>query len=148
MADLNGFNASEIEPIRSYDPIPAGKYLAAITSSEIKPTKNGNGSYLQLAFTILEGEFVGRLVWTRLTLEHENATAVKIARANLAAICRAVGVLTPKDSVELHSLPLVIRVACKQRPDTGELVNEIKGYEPRVYAPPQQAQGGPPPWRR
>lgn len=147
MADLNGFNASEIEPIRSYDPIPAGKYLAAITSSEIKPTKNGNGSYLQLAFTILEGEFVGRLVWTRLTLEHENATAVKIARANLAAICRAVGVLTPKDSVELHNLPLVIRVACKQRADTGELVNEIKGYEPRVYTPPQ-IQSSSPPWRR
>ena len=148
MANLDGFNASEVEPIRSFDPLPAGKYLAAITSSEIKPTKRGDGNYLQLAFTILDGEFVGRLVWTRLTLEHENATAVKIARANLAAICKAVGVLTPKDSVELHNLPLIIRVACRQRADTGDLVNEIKGYEPRAYTPPQQAQVGPPPWRR
>ena len=37
------------------------------------------------------------------------ATAVKIARAELSAICRAVGVMAPNDSVELHDLPLVMR---------------------------------------
>ena len=46
MANLNGFNANEVEPNSSFEPIPAGKYLAAITASETKPTKSGNGSYL------------------------------------------------------------------------------------------------------
>ena len=42
MATLN-FNANEVEPSTGFDPIPAGKYQAVITDSEMKPTKTGNG---------------------------------------------------------------------------------------------------------
>ncbi|MCC7407458.1 MAG: DUF669 domain-containing protein, partial [Phycisphaeraceae bacterium] len=97
MANLNGFNAAEVEPNASFDPIPAGKYLAAITESEMKPTKNGSGNYLQLTFTIVEGEFRGRVLWARLNLNNPNATAVKIARSELSAVCHAVGVMQPRD---------------------------------------------------
>ncbi|RIK77249.1 MAG: hypothetical protein DCC68_17685, partial [Planctomycetota bacterium] len=54
MASLN-FNANEVEPASDFEPIPAGKYLAMITDSEMKPTKNGTGHYLQLTFQILDG---------------------------------------------------------------------------------------------
>jgi len=152
MASLNGFNANEVEPTTSFDPIPAGKYLAAITESEMKATKSGNGSYLQLTFTIIEGEYKNRVLWARLNLNNPNATAVKIARGELSAICRAVGVMQPKDSVELHNLPLVIAVKLKKREDTGELTNEIKGYEAKAAAAgqPQQAPAtdNTPPWKR
>ncbi len=152
MANLNGFNANEVEPTTSFDPIPAGKYLAAVTESEMKPTKSGNGSYLQLTFTIVDGEYKNRVLWARLNLNNPNATAVKIARGELSAICRAVGVMQPKDSVELHNIPLVIVVKLKKRQDTGELTNEIKGYEPKAAAAsqPQQAPSGDntPPWKR
>ena len=151
MANLNGFNATEVEPTSSFEPLPAGKYLAAITESEMKPTKNGSGSYLQLAFTILDGEHRNRVLWARLNLNNPNATAVKIARSELSAICHAVGVMQPRDSVELHNLPLVITVKMKKREDTGELTNEIKGYERKE--PNGQAQQAPvtdntPPWKR
>jgi len=131
MANLNGFNATEVEPTSSFEPIPAGKYQAAITESEMKPTKNGSGSYLQMTFTIIEGEFKNRVLW---------------------AICHAVGVMQPRDSVELHNLPLVITVKLKKREDTGELTNEIKGYEPKAASTgqPQQAPvtSNTPPWKR
>ena len=150
MAQLNGFNANNVEPTVEFDPIPAGKYLAMITDSEMKPTKSGSGSYLQLTFQILEGEFKGRFIWARLNLNNPNATAVQIAKAELSAICRAVGVMTPNDSVELHNLPLVITVKCKKRDDTDEVTNEIKGYAKREAAngQPQQAASSTPPWRR
>ena len=48
MADLNGFNASNVEPAAGFDPIPAGKYPAVITDSEMKPNNAGTGAYLQL----------------------------------------------------------------------------------------------------
>jgi hypothetical protein len=121
MANLNGFNATEIEPTSNFEPLPANKYLAAITESEMKPTKSGNGSYLQLTFTVLEGEYKNRILWARLNLDNPNATAVKIARSELSAICHAVGVMQPRDSVELHNLPLMIAVKLKKRDDTGEL---------------------------
>jgi len=152
MANLNGFDANQVEPTTSFEPIPAGKYLAAITESEMKPTKSGSGSYLQLTFTIVEGEHKNRVLWARLNLNNPNATAVKIARGELSAICRAVGVMQPKDSVELHNIPLVIVVKLKKRQDTGELANEIKGYESKASAAgqPQQAPAtdSTPPWKR
>ena len=132
MANLNGFNASEVEPTSSFEPLPAGKYLAAITESEMKPTKNGGGSYLQLTFTILEGEYKNRILWARLNLNNPKAETVKIARAELSAICRAIGVLQPKDSVELHNIPLLITVKLKKRNDTGEMTNEVKGYSAKA----------------
>ncbi|GAB6184579.1 DUF669 domain-containing protein [Thermopirellula anaerolimosa] len=150
MANLAGFDASQVEPTTTFDPIPAGKYLAMITASEMKPNKAGTGSYLELVFTILEGEYKGRQLWARLNLDNPNELAVKIARAELSAICRATGVLTPRDSCELHGVPLTVRVTCKRRRDTDEVVNVIKGYEKRdaVTGRPQQAQTSTPPWRR
>lgn len=150
MADLHGFNANQVEPAKDFDPLPAGKYLAMVTASEMKPNKAGTGQFLELTFQILEGEYQNRLVWARFNLNHPNELAVKIAQAELAALCRAVGVMTPRDSVELHNLPLVIKVKCKRRKDTDEIANEIKGYEKREAGGgrSQQAPTNTPPWRR
>jgi hypothetical protein len=152
MADLSGFDANQVEPSSDLDPIPAGKYLAVITESEMAPNKAGTGHYLKLTFQIIEGQFKNRLLWTRLNLDNPNATAVQIARGELSAICRAVGVLAPSDSVELHNLPLVIHVKCKKRTDTGEITNEIKGYAkketPPPAAPATPVAGSTPPWKR
>ena len=150
MADLRGFDASKVEPATPFEAIPAGKYLAMITASEMKPNKAGTGRFLELCFTIIEGELKNRQVWSRLNLENPNELAMKIAQAELSAICRAVGIMAPNDSVELHNLPLTIRVKCKKRKDIDEISNEIGGYEKRdaVTGKPQQAQTNTPPWRR
>jgi len=151
MANLNGFDASQVEPT-SFDPLPAGKYLAVITESEMRPTKKGAGQFLNLTFEIVEGEYRGRKVWARLNLKNPNPQAEQIARGQLSAICRAVGVMAPKDSLELHNLPLVVTVKVKKREDTGDLQNEISGYakkESAAAAPPsQQAASSTPPWKR
>jgi len=152
MPSLNNFNSNDVDPNFAFEPIPAGKYLALITESETKDTKSGDGKYLQLTFQVLEGEYKGRMLWTRLNLENSNATTVKIARAELSAICRAVSVMAPKDSVELHNLPLIVSVGLKKRKDTGELTNVIKGYDRKeaVAARPVSAgsNNGTPPWKR
>ncbi len=137
MAQLN-FDAREVKPSAAPEPVPAGKYLAEITASEMKPIKNGQGSYLELEMTIADGEFRGRRVWDRLCINHPNTKTVEIARANLSAICHAIGVMQPQDSVELHNLPMVVTVKCKKREDTGDVNNEIKGY-----AKPEAATGQP-----
>ncbi|MBI5864926.1 MAG: DUF669 domain-containing protein [Planctomycetes bacterium] len=152
MPTLNGFNANEVDPNFAFEPVPSGKYLAVITESEMKPTKSGVGQYLQFTFQIIEGEYKTRLVWTRLNLDNPNATTVKIARAELSAICRAIGVPAPKDTVELHNIPLVITVGQKKRDDTGEMGNVIKGYAKKdaLAGRPAATAGanGAPPWKR
>ena len=151
MADLNGFDANSVEPSGDFEPIPAGKYVAAIVDSETKPTKAGTGNFLQLTFQVVEGEYANRLLWDRLNLSNPNATAVQIARGDLSAICRAVDVMAPRDSVDLHNLPLMIRVTCRKRDDNGEITNEIKGYSKReptpVAANLDPPTGSSPPWK-
>lgn len=160
MANLSGFNANQVEPNTQLEPIPAGKYLAVATASETKPTKNGGGEYLQVTFQVLDGPYKGRNVWARFNLKNANPTTVQIARGELSAFCRAAGVMTPNDSAELHNLPVVITVRTKKRQDTGDLTNEIKGYERKESASgqPQQSAtpgtggnsyaGTTPPWKR
>lgn len=156
MASLNNFDANQVDPSVALEPIPAGRYAAVITDSEYKPTKSGGGKYLQLTLQVLDGEHKGRLVWARLNLENANATTVKIARGELSAICRAVGVMQPRDSIELHNIPLEITVGLKKRDDNGEFTNVIKGYARKGAAPsnataPRPAaamNGSTPPWKR
>jgi hypothetical protein len=156
MATLNNFDANQVDPSVALDPLPAGKYLAVISESELKPTKTGGGKYLQLTFQIIDGEFKGRLVWARLNLENKSEMTVKIARGELSAICRAIGVMQPKDSVELHNVPLEINVGLKRRDDNGDFTNVIKGYAKKggggapvsARAPVGVGPGGTPPWKR
>lgn len=150
MANLNGFNANNVEPAADFEPIPAGTYNAVIIKSEMKPTKDGNGSFLELEFQVLDGEYKGRLVWSRLVLENKNELTVKIAKSQLADICKSVGILTPRDSCELHNMPLAIKVALKKRSDNGEATNEIKAYRKRETSAQNSAPAakGVAPWKR
>ncbi len=153
MSTLN-FNANEVEPSIGFDAIPAGKYQAVITDSEMKDTKSGTGKYLQLEFEVIEGDYKNRKLWARLNLENANSEAVRMARADLSAICRAVNVIQPRDSVELHNLPLTITVRCRKNQDD-EIVNEIRGYAPKAAlsgatqpTPAPQSPNAAPPWAR
>lgn len=151
MANLGNFDANKVDPVIGFDPIPEGTYTAAITASEMMATKSGSGEYLQLEFQILSGEHKGRNLWARLNLHNQNQTAVKMARGELSAICRAVGVMQPKDSIDLHNIPLMLKVALKKREDNGEMTNVIKGYDSASAPTAQKAADAafaPAPWKK
>lgn len=128
MADLSRYHGRQATTGTRYEALPAGKYAAEITNSRMKPTRRGDGHYLELTFRVLEGQYKGRLLWSRLNLDNPSPQAVEIARGELSAICGAVGVMQPRDSSELHDIPLVLTVRCKRREDTGDLTNEVCGY--------------------
>lgn len=166
MGNLNflQFNASEVEPNSGFDPIPEGKYTAVISESEMRDTRAGTGRFLALTFQIIDGDYKGRNLWTNLNIENPNPKAVQIALGELSSICRAVGVPTPRDSSELHDIPLTVSVKLVRRSDNGELKNEIKGYfalsgatqqhagnngsGPHVMAHAAAAPAGRAPWNR
>lgn len=127
MSELN-FNAEEVSPLASFEPVPIGEYTVMITESDLKPTKSGDGQYLQLVYEVLDGDYKGRKLWDRLNIVNKNNTATEIAQRALSAICHSVGVLHPKDSEELHNKPFVVKVGI--RPATGDFSesNIIKGY--------------------
>lgn len=149
--NLSGFDASTVEPSASYEPIPAGWYKAVFTESEEKPTKAQTGSYLQLSAEIIEGEYQGRKLIERLNLNNPNSTAVEIAQRTLSSICRAIGVMTPRDSTDLHDKPFMVKVAVKPGDGSYGPSNEIKEYAATSgggAAPAAAPAASTPPWKR
>ena len=148
MAELN-FNANEVEPSAPFTVLPSGEYTVAITRSEMKATKAGDGAYLELENTILDGEHKNKKIWDRLCLNNRNTTAVEIARRNLSAICHAVGVMDLKDSQQLHNIPYMLKLSVKKDDSSDEMRNEIKGRTKREQTTEyQQGDSNTPPWAR
>lgn len=165
MANLNGFDASQVPEQMEFTALPEGQYVVIATASEMKPTKRGDGEYLQITFEVLDGPMKGRKLWSRLNLRNQNQTAVDIAQRELAAICKSVGILKPQDSAELHNKPILVTVAVEVD-DRKRESNVIKKYESVLgnqaapmfagSTPPAQAVAQPavqqaaavPPWQR
>lgn len=156
--NLSGFDANDVKPQDTFEPLPAGWYPVIITESEFKPTKNNAGSYLQLTMTVIEGEYENRKIFDRLNLNNPNQTAVEIAQRALSAICHAVGVLTPSDSTELHDRPFEVKLSVRPAKDQYEPANDVKGYRAigtagsvasaAAKATPAPAAKKQPPWKK
>jgi|TARA_R100001530_G_scaffold130754_3_gene101905 hypothetical protein len=150
MANLGGFNPNDFEEQKSFDPIPAGVYIAMITDSEMRSTRANDGEYLKLTLTIMDGPHVNRLLWTNLNLVNKNPKAVEIARKNLASICKAVGLNRPvQDSAELHNKAMKIKVDIRAAQGDWDASNVIKSYAPAQNSPAVAAPsngGVVPPW--
>lgn len=128
MAQLN-FDASTVSPSESIEAIPAGWYNAQIDQSEMKPTKDGSGAYLELRFSVLDGQYANRKVFTRLNLRNGNPVAQEIAYKQLSAICHATGVMQVQDSQQLHGRPLKIKVKVRAATGDYEASNEISSFK-------------------
>ena len=129
MAQLN-FDASQVAPnTGNPDPIPAGWYNAQIDESEMKPTKDGTGTYLQLRFSVVEGQYANRKVYARLNLRNSNPVAQEIAYHELSAICHATGVMQLQDSQQLHGIPMKIKVKLRAASGDYDASNEIGSYK-------------------
>lgn len=154
MADFgaSGFDANKVEPNEGFDLIPAGDYEAIMVKSEKKATKDNTGDMLKTEFQILNGKYQNRKLFHNFNLwlgcrlpagtaiPENTKTAIRISEGNLSALCRAIGVLTPKASEELHNKP--VRITVKAIPPKGEYAakNEISSFKARQSGP-----GGPPP---
>lgn len=161
MANL-AFDATQVDPTNTFDPLPVGDYLCMIVESDIKPTKSGTGHYAQFTLQVIDGQYEGRKIWDRINIHNTNATAQEIGQRQLSALCHAVGVLQVQDTAELHDKPFIAQLVIKSDPQYGPQ-NEVKGYKaaggqaprpapaPAPAAPaaaPAAAAGSTPPWMR
>lgn len=156
MADIAGFDAEKTEPAGDFEALPVGKYEAVITESEWTDNSSGNGKHLKLVLAVVSGPYANRTLWHRLNLDNPSQKAVEIAKGQLSSICRAVGVLRPRDTTELHNLPMIVRVDIREY--EGNVYNDVKAFHPKdkpaaPAATGKPANGGPKqpataPWKR
>ena len=148
MTELN-FDASTVAPAAGRpDPVPKGWYNVMIDESEMRPTNDGMGEYLNLRFAVLDGHYVGRKVYARLNIKNKSAQAVEIAYGELSAIAHAVGVIQVAQSEALHNLPMMIKVKVSPGTEQYEPSNDITSYgaagsNPATVQTPPVSAGGP-----
>jgi hypothetical protein len=146
MAELGNYQVDPNNTEQSFDPLPAGEYIAVIEASDWKSTKTGSGRYLNLQYQIIDGPFKGRKLFNILNLENPNQQATQIARQSLNSIGVACNVMQLQDSTQLHNIPMKIKVNFKEDHVYGPK-NEIKGHKPldvQQQAAPVQQQQAPP----
>lgn len=137
MVQLN-FDATKLQPL-DFDTIPEGWYNVSMDESTAAPTKDGNPAHLRLnlRFTILDGQFHGRKLFTGLNMRHTNVQTMEIANREFTAICQACGLPYVQDSQQLHGIPIKVRVKTRKDPNgVYDDQSEIRSYKPANYVPP------------
>lgn len=106
------FDASAIDTeARDYEELPNGIYQLETTVAEIKPTANGNGTILKITDTVLAPEaYRGRLLFSNINIENQNAQAQEIGQRDLAMRCRALGLTGVDDTDELRLIAFTAKV--------------------------------------
>ena len=128
MAEL-GYTVDQNDLQQTFDPVPAGEYVAVIEDSDYIENKAGTGRMLKLTIQIIDGPMAGRKIFENLNLENVNKQAEQIARQTLNSIGVATGVLQIKDSAQLHNIPMLIDVRIKESEAYGKQ-NSVKKYLP------------------
>ena len=74
-----------------FTPLPKGTYMVVLQTVEEKPTKAGNGTYLDTTFVVNEGTHKNRLIFHKFIVDHPNPNAVKIGTEQLEKFLKCAG---------------------------------------------------------
>jgi hypothetical protein len=118
-------STQEVGELGDYRPMPKGNYEAWVIDSELKPTNAGNGYLLRVTFEVVEGEYMGRKLWTQFNLANHSAKAQQIGRGQWKRLYTAAGMLgAPDDSSEIHEKRIIVKVDVEPQteinPKTGQ----------------------------
>lgn len=154
--NLFAVDTTGVEQMGGYEVLPAGLYPAVMISAAKKPTKNGDGAYLECVYQIIDGDMSGKKYTSRLNLWNQNSTAVEIAKRELKSLRTALGLHDQESRTDAFvNKPLVLNIGVKARKDKPDVAENnligIEGYGPvqqapaQNYAPPPQQTFAPPP---
>lgn len=125
------YSTDELPEGRGFEPIPVGWYEAEIKKAEVKPTKDGSGTRLNVQFSITGPTHAGRVVFAGLNIELPNSPeGQRIGKEQFGDLLRAVGLETIDDSDELVGFNLRIKVKTKPATEQYEANSEAAGFRP------------------
>lgn len=140
------FNSQGIDPqYGGMGGLPFGRHPVVISGSQLKPTKDGQGGYMELILTAIDGPAKDMSDVDRLNLHNKSTQAVEIANKQLSAYCHVTGVFAFNTTEELHNKPFVVEIVPrKDNPQQGEIgkLFDINGNEPGKSGAGQQQTGG------
>lgn len=115
-----------------YSELPSGIYELEVESSDVVPTKAGDGTLLKTTMVVLRPEaYEKRKLFGQYNLENKNPTAQEIGQKQFASLCRAIGVRDVEDSEDLHFKAFTVKIGLGkpqyEKKPNGEAVRDEDG---------------------
>ena len=159
LSELNLNVEEEAKLAGEFAPLPEGEYDVVITSSEMKNNRTGQGCHVAVTMQVVEGDMVGRLVFENYNVSNPNPVAERLGRAELAALCQAMGLSNPKDTDELKDKPFRVKLGIDKKDPTrtrvktymtttGPAANPAPTPAAKPTPPPSAATPGRKPWEK
>jgi hypothetical protein len=131
MTTIN-FKANDYTPesTEAFKPLPNGEYACRIDDEAVKPTKSGDGYFLEIKLEVMDGAHKGRKVLDRINLKNPNEKAVQIGLSRLSAICHALNLAELTDTNQLLNQRLMVSIGQERDRITKEPTgrNSVFGY--------------------
>lgn len=108
--------------------VPAGWYPVSVDQTEMKPTADTLGTYLNARFKVLDGPHKGVSVYHRFNTKNNSEKAVEIGYKQLSALMHAIKVLTIDTTERLHNIPLFVKLKLVPAEGQYEAKNEITAF--------------------
>ncbi len=104
-----------------------GRYICELVGEVTKPTKKGDGEYLELTWQVHQPRHgAGAKIIDRLNLKNPTAKAVQIANETLFSICNAGQIARPKASAEL--IGVFVEILVENEEYNGKTYSRAKSY--------------------
>jgi hypothetical protein len=112
------------------DALPAGRYLASISLTELKDTRAKTGKYIEVEYVVTAPkENKGRKLWSLMNVHNPSEEAERIGREQFNALANACGMLGKVQKTEqLHGKQLVLIVGVEEG-NKGTPRNVVNGFE-------------------
>ncbi len=155
MSDLShifggSFDGSQYDKSQVNSPLPPNDYPYLIESAEVKNTKNGDGKYIELVLSVIEGQCKGRKVWDNINIENQSAKCTAIGRAHLDNLREALNIEGLSNTDQLVRQSVIGETIVDK--DGNNRIKKFKSIQnsfvatPQTPATTQAPTGNKPPW--
>ncbi len=129
-----GFDANEVEPMADFELLPAGYYVSEVESIELKETKKGDGYFLKVIMSVLDGDFKGRKIFDNINIANPSEMCVKMGKATFAALCLSAGEARVEDPDVLLGKVVVVSLKVKGENNDVRTYLSVDDYNKKLVA--------------
>ena len=140
MSSLNEIFITDELPQSTSDfsPLPDGFYNVVVTKAEVLITKDGDGQYISMRYSVTGPTHQGRVVFGNLNIKNKSSVAEDIGRQQLGSLMRSIGLDRVDDTDQLIGGNLSVKIVTRTQ-EGYKPTNEIKAFRPIEGALPSFA---------
>lgn len=129
ISDLIGgeFDSGQYDAPNDYSALPPGDYTMVVEKADVKPTKAGDGHYVNVQLSVVGNNYANRKAFDRMNIDNQSQKAVEIGLRQLSALCKAAAGgqdVRITDTDQLIGQVVLVKLAVKDDQ------NVVKSYKP------------------